>query len=178
MGVSIDTKNIAESGYKGLIDNGFNIAKENVFVRLNEDTKNFIMTAFAEKNNKQHTFKMNLSDNDFVCVEDDTIKIDLSKYKNEDLISAESKEAFRTMQDNRTALDWAKKYAQYVSDYIELYEDGDIDYTIKTIEDNFETLIEYLNEANVKCKDFLSDELYSKLQDILVNPKLRKYIED
>ena len=121
---------------------------------------------------------MLLSDTDFVCVQDDSIRIDLSKYKNDDKSFKEASESFDKIIRDRTPLDWAKKYTQYISDFIEINEeDGEI-YPIKILEDEFESLIEQLDKANVKCKDFLSNELFEKLQEIIVNPKLRKYLED
>lgn len=176
--VSIDTKNISESGYKALLENGYEVELEDVFVRLDEDTSSFVLIAIAKKNNKSCVFKMLLSDSDFVCVQDDSIRIDLSKYKNDDKVFREASESFDKMIRDRTPLDWAKKYTQYISDFIELNEEDSERYPIKTIEDEFESLIEQLDIANVKCKDFLSNELFEKLQEIIVNPKLRKYLED
>lgn len=166
MVVSIDANSIKKSGFECLKENGFILNIEDVYISLQENTKPFIMTATAKKDKKNFTFKMSLEDDFFVCVEDDSIKLDMKKYKNDITNILKTVENTTEKINNRTSKDWIDYYSQNILEYIELNTEEPNKYQQDILRE-IESLAEYIKASGIKHNLNLTGETIEELSFFL-----------
>lgn len=169
--VNINTNQITMSCFDCLSKNGFTLNKTDVFITTPEINTS-IMTAIAKKNDIEYIFKMNLLDNDLVCVEDSSLRFDMSAYKNNDSDILKSFKETDEKINNRTDLEWVNVYRQNIIDCIELHIEEPNKYPKSSIAREFNSMIDKAREGNINelesiegLESYLSNEELEKLKE-------------
>lgn len=163
--VNINTNNITTSGFNCFVENGFVLNENDVFISTSETVT--LMTAIANKDNKSYTFRMNLNDTYFICVEDSSFKYDMSKYKFDDFEILESFKETEKRINERTPVEWVNYYRNNTIDFIELHNEEPEKYPKTSIEREYISMIEKAKEANIDTLDSINDlEFYLSNESI------------
>lgn len=147
--VNINTKSIIKNGFECLKENGFILSENDVFLNSLEQNPT-TMTAIAKKDNNDYTFKMNLDDNYFICVENTSFKYDMSKYKKDKSWIHESIKETEERINNRTSLEKIEYCRNNLLGIIALHNENPKKYPKSSIEREFDFMLTVAKEGNIK----------------------------